>query len=37
MNNPSLAITGSTGHLGGIVARRLASEGIALRLLSRNP
>jgi NAD(P)H dehydrogenase (quinone) len=37
MNNPSLAITGSTGHLGGIVARQLASEGIALRLLSRNP
>jgi NAD(P)H dehydrogenase (quinone) len=37
MNNPSLAITGSTGHLGGIVARQLANEGIALRLLSRNP
>ncbi len=37
MNNPSLAITGSTGHLGGIVARQLASEGIALRLLARNP
>jgi NAD(P)H dehydrogenase (quinone) len=37
MNNPSLAITGSTGHLGGIVARQLSSEGIALRLLSRNP
>jgi NAD(P)H dehydrogenase (quinone) len=37
MNNPYLAITGSTGHLGGIVARQLASEGIALRLLSRNP
>jgi NAD(P)H dehydrogenase (quinone) len=37
MNNPSLAITGSTGHLGGLVARQLASEGIALRLLARNP
>jgi NAD(P)H dehydrogenase (quinone) len=37
MNTPSLAITGSTGHLGGIVARQLASEGIALRLLARNP
>lgn len=37
MNNPSLAITGSTGHLGGIVARQLASDGIALRLLARNP
>lgn len=37
MNNPSLAVTGSTGHLGAIVARRLANEGAALRLLSRNP
>ncbi|MEN4447084.1 SDR family oxidoreductase [Mycobacterium sp. SM3041] len=37
MNYPSLAVTGSTGHLGGIVARRLANEGAALRLLSRNP
>jgi NAD(P)H dehydrogenase (quinone) len=37
MNNPSLAITGSTGNLGGLVARQLASEGIALRLLARNP
>lgn len=37
MNNPALALTGSTGHLGGMVARQLASEGIALRLLARNP
>ncbi|MUM18869.1 SDR family oxidoreductase [Mycobacterium sp. CBMA271] len=37
MNNPSLAITGSTGHVGGLVAGQLAREGIALRLLSRNP
>lgn len=34
---PTLAITGSTGHLGGLVARRLADDGVALRLLARDP
>lgn len=34
---PTLAITGSTGALGGSVARSLAARGIAQRLLARNP
>jgi uncharacterized protein YbjT (DUF2867 family) len=32
-----LAITGSTGNLGGRIARRLAAAGIAQRLLVRDP
>jgi NAD(P)H dehydrogenase (quinone) len=34
--SPSLAVTGSTGRLGGRVARRLAARGIAQRLLVRD-
>jgi NAD(P)H dehydrogenase (quinone) len=34
---PDLAITGSTGAVGGRTARRLADAGIAQRLLVRNP
>jgi NAD(P)H dehydrogenase (quinone) len=32
-----LGITGSTGHIGGRVARRLASDGERLRLVVRDP
>ena len=34
---PSLAVTGSTGALGGLVARGLAERGVAQRLLARTP
>lgn len=34
---PPLAVTGSTGHLGGMVARLLADAGNAQRLLVRDP
>lgn len=34
---PPLAITGSTGRLGGRVARLLAARGVAQRLLVRDP
>lgn len=34
---PSLAITGSTGAVGGLVARRLAERGVAQRLVVRDP
>lgn len=34
---PELAVTGSTGFLGGMVARRLAAKGFPVRLLSRDP
>jgi uncharacterized protein YbjT (DUF2867 family) len=34
---PALAITGSTGALGGLVARDLAERGVAQRLLCRDP
>ncbi len=34
---PSLAVTGSTGALGGLVARDLADRGVPLRLLARSP
>lgn len=34
---PDLAVTGSTGGVGGMVARQLADLGFAQRLLVRNP
>ncbi|MEU0413211.1 SDR family oxidoreductase [Streptomyces griseorubiginosus] len=34
---PTIAVTGSTGRLGGRVARRLAARGIPQRLLVRSP
>ena len=34
---PSLAVTGSTGSLGGLVARHLADRGVPQRLLARSP
>lgn len=34
---PMLAVTGSTGHLGGLVARQLADAGSPQRLLARDP
>ena len=34
---PMLAVTGSTGHLGGLVARQLADAGSPQRLLVRDP
>ncbi|SDS75827.1 SDR family oxidoreductase [Microlunatus soli] len=34
---PTLAVTGSTGALGGRVARNLAASGIGQRLLARTP
>ena len=34
---PTLAITGSTGALGGRVARRLAASDVSQRLLARDP
>lgn len=37
MNAPQLAVTGSTGRLGGRVAHRLADAGIAQRLIVRDP
>lgn len=33
---PTLAVTGSTGALGGLVAERLAAQGLSLRLLARD-
>lgn len=36
MGGPEVAVTGSTGHLGGLVARQLADAGIAQRLLVRD-
>jgi len=37
MTPASLAITGSTGALGGLVARDLANRGVPQRLLARSP
>ena len=37
MPQPTLALTGVTGHVGGLVARALAGSGMPLRLLSRSP
>lgn len=34
---PTLAVTGATGALGGLVARELAGRGVAQRLLARRP
>ena len=34
---PTLAVTGSTGALGGLVARHLADEEVPLRLIVRSP
>ncbi|MFC8428197.1 SDR family oxidoreductase [Streptomyces sp. NPDC057253] len=36
-NLPTIAVTGSTGRLGGRVARRLAARGVPQKLLVRNP
>ncbi|QEP08625.1 SDR family oxidoreductase [Glutamicibacter sp. ZJUTW] len=36
-STPSIAVTGSTGALGSLVAHRLAHRGIAQRLLARTP
>jgi NAD(P)H dehydrogenase (quinone) len=35
MSHPTLAVTGSTGHLGGLVAAHLADAGLARRLIVR--
>lgn len=35
MSQPTLAVTGSTGHLGGLIAARLADAGLAQRLIVR--
>jgi NAD(P)H dehydrogenase (quinone) len=35
--SPPLAVTGSTGRLGGRIARRLAAAGVPQRLLVRDP
>jgi len=37
MTMPTVAVAGSTGYVGGAAARELASSGIPLRLLVRDP
>jgi uncharacterized protein YbjT (DUF2867 family) len=37
VHHPSIAVTGSTGELGGRVARLLAERGMAQRLIVRDP
>jgi uncharacterized protein YbjT (DUF2867 family) len=34
---PTVVVTGATGRLGGLVARRLAGQGVVQRLLVRSP
>ncbi|GAB3545051.1 uncharacterized protein YbjT (DUF2867 family) [Actinopolyspora lacussalsi] len=36
-NNPTIAVTGATGALGGTIAKRLAARGASQLLLSRDP
>jgi uncharacterized protein YbjT (DUF2867 family) len=37
MTTKPIAITGATGHLGGMIARQLDAQGIATRLIVRSP
>ena len=37
MNQPTIAVTGATGHIGGLVAAHLDTAGRAQRLLVRDP
>jgi NAD(P)H dehydrogenase (quinone) len=37
VTRPALAVTGSTGAVGGVVARELAARGVPQRLLVRSP
>jgi NAD(P)H dehydrogenase (quinone) len=37
MQSAPIAITGATGHIGGLVARLLADKGVPLRLIARDP
>ncbi|QZY47031.1 SDR family oxidoreductase [Mycolicibacterium austroafricanum] len=37
MSYPSMALTGATGQLGGLIAQRLAERKVSLRLLARKP
>lgn len=37
MNQPTIAVTGATGHIGGLVAAHLDAAGRAQRLLVRDP
>ncbi len=37
MTSPTIALTGTTGRLGGRIARRLAAAGVSFRQLVRNP
>ena len=34
---PSLAVTGASGNVGGVVARLLSERGLPLRLLANTP
>ncbi|MGC3995544.1 MAG: SDR family oxidoreductase [Propionicimonas sp.] len=37
MSQPLIAVTGATGHVGGLVADQLAAKGTRLRLVVRDP
>ena len=37
MSEPLIAVTGATGHVGGLVADELARSGAQLRLIVRDP